>query len=531
MSTHRVLIADAVSTECDAILTRRGIEVNRAVGVSRDELLRILPDYHGMIVRSAVKVDREMIGAMEKMRSIGRAGAGVDNIDVAAATERGIVVMNTPGGNTISAAEHTVAVLLSLLRKIPAANASLRAGSWDRKSFTGTELMGKRFGVLGLGRIGREVATRIRSFEAEVLGYDPILSADAVEELGIRPATFEELIAEADILTIHIPLLPETRGLIGSEQLARMKRGAFVVNCARGGIVDEGALLDALHSGQIGGAALDVFEQEPPAFPSPLIEHPNVVATPHIAASTHEAQERVALDIADQMADFFEGKGARGIVNAVGLEASLRSDALPMMEAARMLGAFLAQLTGDQNARARLTAYGADAATIVRGLGLSFLAGLVSKGLDASVNPINAGLLARERGIALEAEGEGAHGEFTVLIAGEVVVGDVRHKAAATVFGLREPRLVMIDDVWLDVRPAGLLLLFENDDRPGVLAAVSSALAASEINIADVSLGRREGAGAALTVMRVDQEPQDNLLSSLAALPAVHGVRLIRFPQ
>lgn len=531
MSEWRVLIADAVSTECDAILQRRGIEVDRAVGVSREELLQKLPGYHGMIVRSAVKVDREMIGAMEGMRGIGRAGAGVDNIDVVAATERGIVVMNTPGGNTISAAEHTIAMLLSMLRKIPAANAKLRAGVWDRKSFTGTELMGKRFGVLGLGRIGREVATRIASFGAEVFGYDPVLTADAVSDLGIHPLTFQELIEGVDILTVHVPLVQETRGLIGADQLARMKRGAFIVNCARGGIVDEAALLRALDSGQIAGAAIDVFETEPPALPSPLIDHPNVVSTPHIAASTNEAQERVALDIAEQMADFFEGKGARGVVNAVGLETSLRSEALPHMRAAETLGVLLGQLVGNRNVSAKLTAFGAEATTIVRGLGAAFLAGMVSLGQDATINPINAEMLAAERGIELTAEGHGVHDHFNTLIIGEIVSGGRTWRAAVTVFGLREPRLVMIDDIWFDVKPVGRLLLFENVDRPGVLAAMTGVLATHGINIADVSLGRREGKGHALTVMRVDDELDPVTIEELTTVPFVEGIRVVRFPE
>ncbi len=531
MSDWRVLIADAVSPECDAILERRGIDVDRAVGVSRDELKKILPEYHGMIVRSAVKVDAELIGAMEKMRGIGRAGAGVDKIDVTAATGRGIVVMNTPGGNTISAAEHSVAMMLSMLRKIPAANARLRNGVWDRKTFVGTELMGKRVGVLGLGRIGREVATRVQSFGALVHGYDPVLSADAVGGLGITPSTFEEMIEGMDILTIHIPLVASTRGLIGAAELGRMRRGSFIVNCARGGIVDEAALLAALESGQIAGAALDVFAEEPPTFPSALIDHPNVVATPHIAASTNEAQERVALDIADQIADFFEGKGARGVVNAVGLEASLRSEALPLMQSAETLGAFMGQLAGEGNLRARLVAYGADAVTIVRGLGAALLAGLVSKGADGSVNAINAEMLAERRGIELTTEGEGAHDQFTTLLVAEVSAGNRSWRAGVTVFGLREPRLVMIDDVWLDVKPAGRLILFQNVDRPGVLAAASSLLASRGVNIADVSLGRREGTGHALTVMRVDDEIDASLLEELRGLESVDDVRLVVLPE
>jgi D-3-phosphoglycerate dehydrogenase len=526
---YRVLIADAVSTDCDAIFAERGIETARAVGVPREELLAQLSEFDGMVVRSAVQVDRDMIERMSRMRAIGRAGAGVDNIDVDAATEKGIVVMNTPGGNTISATEHTIAMLLALLRKIPAANNSLRAGKWDRKSFTGTELLGKQIGVLGLGRIGREVASRLQAFDTTVVGYDPVLTADAVRELGIEPCTFDELVASSDIITVHIPLLPETRGIIGADAFRRMRRGAFIVNCARGGIVDEAALLDALESGQVAGAALDVFDGEPPAFPNALIDHPRVVATPHIAASTEEAQKRVAIDIALQMAELFEGKGARGVVNAAGLETSLTGEAQPLMRAAETLGAFLGQLVGNQGMNCRLTAFGADATPIVRGLGAAFLAGMVSLGRAGDANAINAELLAARSGIELATAGAGAHDLYKTLIVAEASNGAEKRTAAITIFGWTEPRLVMLDDVWLEIRPAGCLVLLENVDQPGVLASVSGALAAHGINIADVALGRREGTGHAVTVMRVDGSLDETALADLSTLTVVENVRTLSF--
>lgn len=525
----RVLIADNVSTQCDAILNDRGIETERAVGIPREALLEMLTGYDGMIVRSAVTVDAEMIGRMSTMRAIGRAGAGVDNIDIAAATEHGIVVMNTPGGNTISAAEHSIAMLLSLLRRIPNANASLRNHSWDRKSFTGTELWGKRIGVLGLGRIGREVAARLQAFRTTVLGYDPVLSADAVNELGVVPATFEVLMETSDILTIHIPLIPQTKGLIGRTELERMKEGAFIVNCARGGIVDEVALLDALNSGRIAGAALDVFEREPPIFPSHLIDHPHVVATPHVAASTVEAQERVARDIALQIADLLEGKGVRGVVNAAGLEPSLNSDALPLTAAAERLGILLGQLVGSHDCVCRLTAQGSDTAPIVRGLGASFLAGLLSQGSDRPVNAINAELLAERNNVTLDATGQGEHPHYNLLLTAEVSGGGVTRQAAVTVFGRAETRLVMLDGVWLDTRPIGTMLVFENDDRPGVLSEVSGVLGKHRVNIADVALGRREGTGLALTLMRIDGEIGSEALDDLLALSVVHDVHTLKF--
>lgn len=530
MATPRVLIADAVSQDCDQILRSRAIDVTRAVGLSPEELGGLVHEFDGMIVRSAVKVDRAMIERMNGMRAIGRAGTGVDNIDVQAATERGIIVMNVPEGNTISAAEHAIALLLSLLRKIPAANASIRAGKWDRKSFTGTEVLEKRIGILGMGRIGREVATRLKSFGATIIGHDPVLSADAVRSLGAEPVTFDELIETADIVSIHIPLLPETRGLIGHAELARMREGAFIINAARGGIVDENALLDALNSGRIAGAAFDVFEKEPPDLPSALVEHPNVVATPHIAASTREAQERVAISIAHQLAEYFEGAGARGVVNARGLEDSLGRDAKPLMEAASTLGRLLGQMVGRESVGCRLTAYGADAAQIVRGLGASFLAGLFSDG-EPAANPINAELLATRHNVKVITAGEGAHSDYTNLIVADVSSPEATHSAAATVFGHHDVRIVAIDGVSLDVRPEGMLLLFANVDQPGVLAAVSSVLARNGINIANVSLGRREGAGKALTVIRIDDGMSDEVMAEVRALEMVEGAQILRFPE
>lgn len=528
MNFPRVLIADAVSLDCDQILRARGVEVVRAVGLSAVELNELVVDFDGMIVRSAVKIDRAMIDRMRQMRAIGRAGTGVDNIDVVAATEKGIIVMNVPDGNTISAAEHSIAMLLSLMRKIPAASASVRDGKWDRKSFTGNEVLDKRVGILGMGRIGREVATRLRAFGATIIGHDPVLSADAVQSLGATPVTFDELIETSDIISIHIPLLPETRGVIGHAELGRMRPGAFIVNCARGGIIDEAALLEALNAGRLGGAAIDVFEKEPPQFPSLLAAHPKVVATPHIAASTAEAQERVAVAIAHQLAEYFEGAGARGVVNARGLEGSLGRDALPLMNAASTLGEMLGQLVGSENVGCRLTAYGPEAVQIIRGLGASFLAGLFST-TEPAANPINAELLAARRNVRLMTSGEGAHPSYTSMISAEVSNATTTRSAGATVIGHSDVRIVALDGVALDVTPEGTLLMFGNLDRPGVLAAVSGVLARNRINIANVSLGRREGTGRALTVIRVDDPIGDSVLDELASLDVIENARVLHF--
>lgn len=531
MSKLTVLIADAVSKQCDQVLADRGIEVIRAVGVDRKELLGHIAEADGMIVRSGVQVDADMIAAARRMQAIGRAGTGVDNIDVPAATERGILVINVPGGNSLSVAEHTMGLVLAVLRKIPAANASLRRGEWDRKSFSGAELSGRRCGILGLGRIGREVAERMAAFGVEVCAHDPVLSSEAIRALGVAPVSFEELISESDILTIHIPMTPETKGLIGSEQIGRMKHGVVIVNSARGGIVEEGALLDGLNDGRVAGAALDVFESEPPMFPSPLVEHPNVVATPHIAASTVEAQERIAVAIAEQMADLLEGRGATGVVNAAELEGAFGSDALPMMRAAERLGSALGQLVGNSGVSCTLTAYGTEASSIVRGLGAAYLSGMLSLGLDTSVNAINATMLAEANNVIVQTSGAGPHPYYNTLMVAEATSARQSRSAAMTVYGTGEARLVMLDGVWLDARPSGTMILFENRDQPGVLAEVSNVLARHTVNIADVTLGRIEGTGRALTIMRVDGEIREAALNDLSRLEVISGVRTLSFPE
>ncbi len=528
-SQHTVLIADAVNQKCDRLLEERGITVVRAVGVERERLLDLIEEADGMIVRSAVQVDAGMIDRMSRMRAIGRAGTGVDNIDVDAATEKGVVVMNVADGNTVSVAEHTVAVLLAAVRHIPAANGSLRDGKWDRKSFTGIELRGKQCGILGLGRIGREVARRLVSFDMRIVAHDPVLSDAAIADMGVEPVTFDSLIENSDVITVHIPLLESTRGLIDRDRIARMRDGVVILNCARGGIIDEDALLEGLGSGQVGAAALDVYTSEPPALPSPLIDHPNVVATPHIAASTREAQERIAVAIAEQMADFLEGNGASGVVNAAELEGALDSASLPFMRAAERLGALLGQLVGNHDVACRMTAHGRRASEIVRGLGASCLAGMLGLGLDSSVNPINAPTLAERSGVSIATAGEGPHPFYNTLIIAEASANGKKRTAAMTVFGTSEVRLVMLDGVWLDVRPVGTILLFENQDRPGVLAEVSNALAKHQVNIADVTLGRIEGSGLALTVMRVDGDLKEAALVDLSRLSVISGIRTLHF--
>lgn len=525
MSAYRILIADNVHPECDEILRGYGLEVVRAVGKTEEELAALVPDFDGMIVRSAVKVGRGLIEKMDRMRVIGRAGAGVDNIDVAAATERGILVMNTPGGNTISAAEHTVAMILAVCRRIPAANRSLLSGEWDRKTFVGTELLGKTIGILGVGRIGSEVARRLRPFEVTLIAYDPVLSDEGVRELGIEPVDFDALLERSDILTLHLPMNDRTRGMIGAVQLERMKPGAYLVNCARGGIVDEAALLASLQSGKIAGAAFDVFEQEPPQFPNDLILHPRFVCTPHIAASTDEAQERVAFAVARQIGEMFSGREASGLVNADGLEGALREEFLAYASVARKLGEIVRGLGTVEGLRCRLHVYGDDTGLMLNGLGASFLVGLLDGEEEGRrVNPVNASLLAAQRDVCADITGEGTHGSYRFLLQVEIEGRDLFRSAAMTFFESGAPRLVMLDDLWFDIVPEGPMLLIRHQDRPGTLAEIAAILGSAGVNIADLSLGREGGSQKALTLIRTDSQAPASVLQALEGIENVERV-------
>lgn len=520
-----ILVADPVDKRCVEILGKEGMRVDVRVGLQPSELVKIIGEYDGLVVRSSTQVTSEVIKAGKKLKIIGRAGAGVDNIDVEAATRRGIIVMNTPGGNTVSTAEHTMSLILTLSRNIPQAHASLLEGKWDRKRFIGAELAGKTIGVVGLGKVGKEVAKRCLAFEMVVIGYDPVLTREAAAKMNVELVDFEELLRRSDYITVHTPLNDETANLFNRETLRKCKSGVRIINCARGGIVNEQALLDALDEGIVAGAALDVFEHEPPGE-HPLLRHPNVVATPHLGASTEEAQEKVAIQIAHQIADALHGRGIVGSVNADMIQMAMRPELQPYLIVAEKLGKLIAQIMEGKLRTVRVTICGellAQAGSVVSS---AVLKGMFEMLLSEPVNYINAPFLARERGIAMTETKDLEDTRYTHLVKIQYDTDKERRAVAGTVFGKNAVRIVGIDHFHFELNPEGYMLLYANVDRPGMLAAVGSLLAQENINIAGVALGR--SGEKALTVMMLDNSVPTAVLQKIAQIEGVSDTKLIK---
>lgn len=520
----KILISDQVDGICAAMLKREGFDVEVRTGMKPDELRRMIGAYDGLIVRSSTEVSAEVISSAPALKVIGRAGAGVDNIDCDAATRKGIVVMNTPGGNTISTAEHTVSLLLSMVRNIPQSFESLRKGKWERKKFTGTELMGKTMGIVGLGKIGREVAVRCQAFGMKIVGFDPVLSEEVASKLNIELVPLNSLFERADVITVHTPLNDETKGLIGEEQIAACKKGVRIINCARGGIVDEDALLRGLESGRVGGAALDVFVEEPPTNRL-LLDHPKLIATPHLGASTEEALEKVAKQIAVQVADFLHERGISGAVNAEMIQMSLRQDLRPYVRLAEKLGSLEAQLVPGKLRKIIVTVVGLQLAQSSELISSAVLKGILSQRLTEPVNLVNAPVLGRELGVSIEEKRETDGGSYTHLIRVEYESDQGKRTAAGTVFENSHPRIVQMDGYHLETVPEGTMLFYKNIDKPGMLARVGSILAEAGINIAGLALGRDEPGKRALTIINVDGPISPEILRKMELIEGVFEVR------
>jgi D-3-phosphoglycerate dehydrogenase / 2-oxoglutarate reductase len=517
---RRILVAEPLAEEGLAIL-RDEHDVEVHAGLERPDFLRILPDYDALLVRSQVQVDAEAIAAGNRLVVIGRAGVGVDNIDIAAATDAGITVVNAPTGNTIAATEHTLALLLALARHVPAADASLRRGEWKRSQFTGRELRGKTLGIIGLGKIGMAIADRARGLEMEVLGHDPYVTEEAAAHHGVRLLPMKDLLARSDAVTVHVPLTRATRDLIGAAEIALMRPGAFLVNVARGGVIEEAALAEALTQGRLGGAAVDVFTQEPPKD-SPLMSAPNTILTPHLGASTAEAQTRVAIEAAEQVLDVLAGRPARYAVNAPLLTPETAEVVAPYMELARTLGRFYAQFAPDL-AGLTLEVAGELAAHDTSALATAALAGLLEQGSEARVNLVNAASLARSRGVALVERKSTEPGRYTSLL---TLTG------AATVGGTvaaGEPRLVRLGDYWLDMAPSSHMLVTRHQDRPGTMGSVGRMLGEADVNISGMHLARSRPRADALMILALDDAVPAEVADRIRANDAVLDLWLIDF--
>ncbi|PWB45259.1 MAG: phosphoglycerate dehydrogenase [Dehalococcoidia bacterium] len=524
----RILIADPVAPEGIEMLRTAGdVDVN--TGLAADTLIGIIGNYDALVVRSETKVTRPVIEAATRMQVIGRAGVGVDNIDLDAATERGVIVVNAPQGNTIAAAEHTLALLMALARHVPQADASMRSGKWDRKNYLGTEIRGKTLGIVGLGKIGSEVARRAVAMEMRVLAHDPFVSAERVRALGVESVDFEQLIMLSDFITVHPPLTASTQGMIGEAEMARMKDGIRLINVARGGIIDEAALVAAVASGKVAGAAIDVFTAEPPRD-NPLIGDPRIIVTPHLGASTAEAQERVAVDVAEQIVEVLAGKPARYAVNAPMLAPETLKVIQPYMAAAELLGSVATQLVTGKLESIEIEYYGEIAEHDITPLRASVIRGLLRPISEENVNMVNANLVALSRGWNIEERKRTSHDTFLNLI--HVKVGTT--ESEVTVGGTVEhghPNIVIINGLDMDLvpEPGTFLLACDNEDRPGMIGRVGTLLGGWDINIQSMQVGRRGRRGRALMAIAVDESPTPEQLGAIEAIDGIYNVRLVRF--
>lgn len=524
---YRVLISDTLSEEGIAILKNTpGVEVDVKTKLKPDELKAIIKDYDALAIRSATKVTAEIIAAADKLKVIGRAGIGLDNVDAAAASKRGIVVMNTPGGNTVTTGEHAIAMMFALARQIPQATSSMKAGGWEKSKFMGAEIYDKTLGIIGIGRVGSVVADRALGLKMHVLAYDPFMSPDGAEKLGISLVTLDELLAKSDFISIHTPLTKDTRGMINAAAFGKMKKGVFIINCARGGIVNENDLLDALNSGQVAGAALDVFEEEPTKNME-LVSHPKVICTPHLGASTEEAQQNVAIAIAEQISAYLSTGEIRNAVNFPSVSGELLAVIRPYLVLAEKLGKFQAQIVTGGIEDVQIEYSGEILNTDVAPLTIALLKGLLEPFLNENVNYINAPIIAKERGIRVVESKSSEVKDFTSMISVTIKTSKEKSFAAGAIFGRQDPRIVRVDDFSLEVIPEGNMLMLYNYDRPGVIGNVGMTLAENGINIGRLHLSRQRvnGERQALVVLSTDSVVPDSVIGKLQVLPNLISVK------
>jgi D-3-phosphoglycerate dehydrogenase len=523
----RVLVLEGITERGAEILRSEGFTLDMEKALPPAELLAKVPPYHAILVRSGSQMTSEVIDAARNLRVIGRAGVGVDNVDLEAATRRGVLVMNSPGGNSISTAELSVALMLALSRNLAPADAAMKAQKWDRKSFAGVELYGKRLGIVGLGRIGREVALRCRAFGMEVQAYDPFVAPAVAEQARVALRGLEELLSTSDYLTLHTTLTAETRHLIGKDALSKIKPGARIVNAARGELIDDDALLAALDSGRVAGAGLDVHVQEPP-LDWRLAKHPRVLALPHLGASTREAQERVGTDIAQQVRDYLKGGVIQSAVNFYSLAGDLYDKVRPAMELAERLGLFLAQACRGALERVELGVYGDLRELDVKPVLAAAVKGVLRPHMAEGLTLVNALEVARERGLEILESTSSAGVSFANLVALRLKTSEEELSVAGTVFGGRHLRLVDVDGVEVDTIPQGQLLLVRNEDTPGIVGRVGTVLGGHGVNIARMGLGRKPGSGRAIMLIEVEGDVAAGVIAELSRQPGIREARFLR---
>jgi D-3-phosphoglycerate dehydrogenase / 2-oxoglutarate reductase len=526
----RVLISDALSPAAVQIFKDNGVEVDfqPALGKDKDKLAEIIGDYDGLAIRSATKVSPKIIDKAKKLRVIGRAGIGVDNVDIPAATAKGIIVMNTPFGNSITTAEHAITMMLALARQIPQADASTQAGKWEKNRFMGVEITGKTLGVIGCGNIGSIVADRAHGLKMKVVAYDPFLTPERAIDLGVEKVDLPELLKRADIITLHTPLTDKTRNIIDAKALAAAKKGVRIINCARGGLVDEAALRAALDSGHVAGAAFDVFVEEP-ATANVLFGHPNVVCTPHLGASTMEAQENVALQVAEQMSDYLLHGAISNAVNFPSITAEEAPKLRPFIALAEKLGSFAGQLTESSITKVQISYEGAVSQMKIKAMTSAAVAGLLRPMLGDDVNVVSAPLVAKERGMVVEEMTREAAGDHENLITLTVVTERQQRSVSGTVFADGRPRIVDIKGIRVEAEFGPSMIYITNEDKPGFVGRFASLLGDAGINIATFHLGREAQGGNAICLVEIDGDVPATVLDKARALPQVRQAKALKF--
>ena len=527
MTKPKVLISDKMDPNAAQIFRERGCEVDEITGKTPEELIAIIGEYDGLAIRSSTKVTKAILDAATNLKVIGRAGIGVDNVDIPAASSKGVVVMNTPFGNSITTAEHAIALMFALARQLPEANAQTQAGLWPKNGFMGIEVTGKTLGLIGAGNIGSIVAARALGLRMKVVAFDPFLTPERAIEQGIEKVDLDGLLARADFITLHTPLTDQTRNILSRDNLAKTKKGVRIINCARGGLIDEAALKDALDSGQVGGAALDVFETEP-AKDSPLFGTPNFICTPHLGASTNEAQVNVALQVAEQMADYLVNGGVTNALNMPSLSAEEAPKLRPYMALAEKLGSLVGQLAHDNLTKISIEVEGAAAQLNMKPITAAVLAGLMRRYSD-TVNMVNAPFMAKERGLDIREVRHDKEGIYHTLIRVTVATAQGDRSVAGTLFGNTQPRLVEIFGIAIEADLEGHMLYIVNEDAPGFIGRVGTLMGENSLNIGTFHLGRRDAGGEAVLLLSMDEPIPEPVLWDACKLSGVKTVKALRF--